>query len=242
MDFVKNYLFSQRGVLFENTKVECRELDPTGSFFYRYDEEYSFRVCDACKNLPIRKLNSIRLDEQPINTINSSTFDVCFGECIDNKKCVACSFDQYEGQCQLFDTIQDKFENLEGWQTLVIPQPVDLLRDYVYSRNTILKCIENTTEVHQANSILECFSLCEQSGCSLAEFSPGTCVTVKDSDDCYTTFYKYGHTSFFYKDYFSKDIAWRFNNFGEDIFGYDQGNKVTEEKREKLRNFSFFTS
>lgn len=224
-DFAKNYLLDQSGVLFENTKVKCKELDPEGSYFYRYDEEYSFSICDACKELPIRKLNAIRINETTINIINSSTIGQCFGECIDNNMCVACSFDKYQRQCQLFDTVEDQFEDLGDWQTLVIPQPVDVLRDYVYSRNTIIKCLENTTEIHPANSILECFSLCEQIECSLAEFSPGTCLTVKNSEDCYTTFYKYGHTTLFYKDYFSNDLSWRFNISNQEIFGYEQGNK-----------------
>lgn len=222
--FVKNYLLGQNGILFDNSKVKCREIDPTGSFFYRYDEEYSFRICDACKELPIRKLNAVRIDEQPLDTLNSTTFDQCFGECIDNKMCVACSYDKYQRQCQLFDTIEDKFADVEDWQTLIIPQPVDVLRDYVYSRNTVLKCIENTTQNHPANSILECFSLCEKSDCSLAEFSPGSCLTVQNYEDCYTTFYKYGHTSLFYKDYFGEDISWRFNTSGQEIFGNEKGN------------------
>lgn len=236
LEFVKNYLLEQKGVTFEDSRVKCKEIDPTGSFFYRYDDEYSFRICDACKELPIRKLNTMKIDEQPINTLNMTTLDQCFGECIDNKMCVACTYDKYERQCLLFDTVEDKFLESEDWQTMIVPQPVDVLRDYVYSRNTVLKCLENTTEVHSANSMLECFSLCERGDCSLAEYSPGTCVTVQDYEDCYTTFYKYGHTSLFYKDYFSNDLAWRFNISGRDIFGYEEGiNDLKFKMRMKFR-------
>lgn len=224
LQYVKNYLLDKNELRFESTRVKCRELDPKGSYFYRFNDEYSFRICDACKELPIRKVNAIRIDENPIDTINSITFDRCFGECVENDMCVACSFNQKQGQCQLYDTVDGKFDAVDDWQTLVIPQPVDVLRDYIYSRNTMIECDENSTEIHSADSILDCFSLCEKSNCSVAEFSSGSCKTVDDYDNCYTTSYKYGHTSLFYKDYFDDDLYWRFNISDDEILGYKGGN------------------
>lgn len=228
LQFVKNYMLDQNDMLFESTRLKCRELDPKGSFFYKLsNKNYTFRVCDACKELPIRKINAIRIDEPAIVTLNSTEFPQCFGACFDNKMCVAYSFNKNDGQCRLFDTNDGEYvDDAYDWQTIVIPQPVDVLRDFTYSRNTMIKCVENSTEIHSANSILDCFALCEKINCSSAEFSPiGSCITVNDHENCSTASYKYGHTSLFYRDYFSDGISWRFDvsddNDDDDDF-YDE--------------------
>lgn len=222
LQFVKNYMLDRNDMLFESSRLKCRELDPKGAYFYKLSSKnYSFRVCDACKELPIRKINAIRIAAAALATLNATTFPQCFGGCMDNKMCVAYSFNKNDGQCQLFDTNDAEYEDdAFDWQTVVIPQPVDVLRDFTFSRNTIIKCVENSTEIHSANSILDCFSLCERTNCSLAEFSPpNKCITVADHDNCSTTSYKYGHTTLFYRDYFSDDLSWRFDVSDDDDDG-----------------------
>lgn len=219
LQFVKNYMLDQSDTLFESTRLKCRELDPKGSYFYKLSSKnYTFRLCDACKELPIRKINAIRIAEPAIATQNSTEFPQCFGACVNNKMCVAYSFNKNDGQCHLFDTNDGEYEDdAYDWQTVIIPQPVDVLRDFTYSRNTMIKCVDNSTEMHSANSILDCFALCEKINCSLAEFSPpNSCITVNDHENCYTTSYKYGHTALFYRDYFSDGISWRFDVSGDD--------------------------
>lgn len=224
LQFVKNYLLDQNELRFESNKIRCRELDPKGSYFYRYNEEYSFRICDACKELPIRKVNAIKIDENPIDTINSNTTDRCFAECIGNDMCVACSFNHDQNQCLLFDTVDGKFQDVNDWQTLVIPQPVDVLRDYIYSRNTMIKCNDNATKIQAANSMLDCFAFCETTNCSIVEFSSNACKIIADDKNCNTTSFKYGHTTLFYKDYFDDDdISWRFNISSDELLDYIEG-------------------
>lgn len=253
--YVNDALIDQSDIRFQTEKVKCRDLDPMGSYFYKVDTEYSFRVCDACVEVPILKIYAIRIDEEPIETIDSTAYlHKCFEQCIENGMCVAFSLNSKLNQCHLYGTVNGKFKENEDWDSYVLTQPTGNLRDYVMSRNTGFQCPKNITVKSHENNILDCFEKCNEIHCDYASYngSAGECEIVEDAEPCDRTYFSYGRNAIFKRSFFNDAIYWRFNGTGpESIVGNidedsstvtlaskvgSAGSAPTPEKQRQLKN------
>lgn len=224
--------------------LECTDYDPEESFVLNFNKTENLTVsyCDLCPSLPFDKLNSVMIDNiDPYRTFSDLDYSDCVFSCIEqsNQTCMALSYDSILSKCYQFNTtVNSTYLNLvPEFTSVLINQPLGLIGDWTFNRNTRVVSINGDLESVHAETFNDCLIHGHTSEKIAVSFDLTTKeCSIFDWHDSFNIALEYGSVSGFHLNFLNKqqDNEWRFvsvdfGNFSES----DNQTMSTEMNAEK---------